>query len=356
MTHEHYMRFAIEQALKGEGQTYTNPLVGAVIVKNNVIVSTGYHSAYGCAHAEVEAINRLSRPEEAIQATLYVTLEPCAHSGKTPPCVDLVIASGINRVVIGHRDPNPLVAGRGIAQLQAAGIEVIEGVLQVDIRRLNQRYHYYHETKRPYLTLKYTSSLDGKIAAARGERTQLSDEQTWQDVQQERATHQAILIGSQTALVDNPLLTIRTLQQRQPLVRIILDRSGRLTNDLILLNDETQPTWIFTEASSWQQRCTQRHVKLFWAEKWSLDEILQVIAAEGIQSVLVEGGAQIVKAFLSGAHYQQVISYVTPYLIGSTGVDVVGGALQQRVHLKLQSMTQLGTAIKLHWLPYSEED
>ena len=351
MRHEKYMRLAIEQALKGQGETYTNPIVGAVIVKDNVVLGKGYHTHYGAAHAEVQAIDSLTSLEESIQATLYVTLEPCAHTGKTPPCVERIIAGGFKQVVIGQRDPNPLVAGRGVALLQAAGIEVIENILRDEAYRINLIYNHFHETKLPYVTLKYTSSLDGKIAAKRGVRTNLSGSETWQDVQIEREKYQAILVGSETALVDNPSLTVRNPQGKQGLTRIIIDRSGRLTGKLMLFTDTSQPTWVFTENSNLKQRLTHQHVRLFFAELWTIEQILMVIAQEGIQSVFVEGGAKILHAFINGGYYQQLLSYVTPHLLGSEGVDAIGGAIVQQPNLKLISMEQLGTDFKLQWLP-----
>lgn len=238
-----------------------------------------------------------------------------------------------------------------MALLQAAGIEVIENILRDEAYRINLIYNHFHETKLPYVTLKYTSSLDGKIAAKRGVRTNLSGSETWQDVQIEREKYQAILVGSETALVDNPSLTVRNPQGKQGLTRIIIDRSGRLTGKLMLFTDTSQPTWVFTENSNLKQRLTHQHVRLFFEELWTIEQILMVIAQEGIQSVFVEGGAKILHAFINGGYYQQLLSYLTPHLLGSAGVDAIDGAIVQQPNLKLISIEQLGTDFKLQWLP-----
>ena len=201
----YYMSQAIAEAKKGFRQTYTNPLVGAVIVKDNHVIARGAHLQYGHEHAEKNAILHCQTPEELVDSTLYVTLEPCHHRGKQPPCTQAILAAGIKKVVVGQLDPNPLVAGKGLVFLKEEGIEVVTGVLEEEARGLNSHYNFYYENQRPYMVLKQAVSLDGKIAVL-GKRTALTDTETNRFVHDERDDYQAILVGADTVLIDNPRL------------------------------------------------------------------------------------------------------------------------------------------------------
>ena len=259
---EIWMQRAFDLALLGSGRVAPNPLVGCLIVKNDRLIGEGYHQQYGGPHAEVNAIRNAS--ESVTGATAFVTLEPCSHYGKTPPCADLLIESGINEVYVANLDPNPLVAGKGIAKLEAAGITCHVGLLAEKGEWINRQFFTFHRLKRPYITFKYACSAHGFIALAGGEPTQISSELSAIRVHQMRAEHQGILVGVTTIINDNPTLNTRLVPGKNPL-RIVLDPQGRIPADAKVLTDGGE-TVVLKSAS----------------------EILQL----GIQSILVEGGAQ----------------------------------------------------------------
>ena len=259
---EIWMQRAFDLALLGSGRVAPNPLVGCVIVNNDRIIGEGYHQQYGGPHAEVNAI--LNASESVTGATAFVTLEPCSHFGKTPPCADLLIESGILEVYVANLDPNPLVAGKGIAKLKAAGITCHVGLLADKGEWTNRHFFTFHRKNRPYITFKYACSADGFIALAGGKPTQISSELSAIRVHQMRAEHQGILVGAQTIINDNPSLSTRLVPGKNPL-RIVLDPQGRIPADAKVLSDGGE-TVVLKSAS----------------------EILQL----GIQSILVEGGAQ----------------------------------------------------------------
>ena len=259
---EIWMQRAFDLALLGSGHVAPNPLVGCVIVKYERIIGEGYHQYYGGPHAEVNAIHNASESVEG--ATAFVTLEPCSHVGKTPPCADLLIKSGIKEVYVANLDPNPLVAGKGIAKLEAAGITCHVGLLAEKGEWINRHFFTFHRLKRPYITFKYASSADGFIAGPAGAPVQISSELSSIRVHQMRAEHQGILVGVQTIINDNPSLSTRLVTGANPL-RIVLDPSGRIPSTAKVLQDGGKT----------------RVLK-------STSEIPQL----GIQSILVEGGAQ----------------------------------------------------------------
>jgi diaminohydroxyphosphoribosylaminopyrimidine deaminase/5-amino-6-(5-phosphoribosylamino)uracil reductase len=259
---EIWMQRAFDLALLGSGRVAPNPLVGCVIVKDERIIGEGYHQYYGGPHAEVNAISNASESVEG--ATAFVTLEPCSHVGKTPPCADLLIESGIKEVYVANLDPNPLVAGKGIAKLEAAGITCYVGLLSDKGEWINRHFFTFHRLKRPYITFKYAVSSDGFIAGPSGVPVQISTELSAIRVHQMRAEHQGILVGVQTIINDNPSLSTRIVPGKNPL-RIVLDPQGRIPADAKVLTDGGE-TVVLKSAS----------------------EIPQL----GIQSILVEGGAQ----------------------------------------------------------------
>jgi diaminohydroxyphosphoribosylaminopyrimidine deaminase/5-amino-6-(5-phosphoribosylamino)uracil reductase len=259
---EIWMQRAFDLALLGSGRVAPNPLVGCVIVKDERIIGEGYHQYYGGPHAEVNAISNASESVEG--ATAFVTLEPCSHVGKTPPCADLLIESGIKEVYVANLDPNPLVAGKGIAKLEAAGITCYVGLLSDKGEWINRHFFTFHRLRRPYITFKYAVSSDGFIAGPSGVPVQISTELSAIRVHQMRAEHQGILVGVQTIINDNPSLSTRLVPGKNPL-RIVLDPQGRIPADAKVLTDGGE-TVVLKSAS----------------------EIPQL----GIQSILVEGGAQ----------------------------------------------------------------
>jgi len=301
-----WMRRALQLAAMAEGCTSPNPMVGAVVVHNGVIIGEGYHLKAGTPHAEVHAINAVSDRTLLPSSTIYVTLEPCSHQGRTPPCSDLIVSSGIRRVVIGAADTNPLVAGRGIARLRQAGVEVITGVAEEECRRLNRRFFTWHEKKRPYVILKWARSADGFIDRCRKESDPPGP--TWITgmaervlVHRWRAMEDAILAGGGTIRADNPSLTVRYWSGRNP-VRIIVSRSGNLDPDSSLF-DGSAETVLYTCNGQAQFRNT-RTVTLTGAEPF-IGEVLANLWQEGIQSLFVEGGAYIIGSFIESGQWDE---------------------------------------------------
>lgn len=293
------MQRCLEIARLGAGYTAPNPMVGCVIVHCGRIIGEGYHREYGGPHAEVHAIRSVSHPELLRDSTLYVNLEPCSHYGKTPPCADLILHSGIPRVVIGTMDPNEEVSGRGIEKLRAGGVWVETGILQEDCRWLNRHFFTWQEKKRPYVILKWAQTLDGFIDALRepGQPVQpvwISNELSRRLVHKCRSEVSSILTGTNTALNDNPSLTVRSWAGKSPL-RLVIDRKKRLPAHLSLF-DGTVSTLVFTEVES-ESRPGVEFVT-FPFESDSIVRILSELYQRKIQSVMVEGGANTLKQFI----------------------------------------------------------
>lgn len=342
----YYMSQAIAEAKKGFRQTYTNPLVGAVIVKDNHVIARGAHLQYGHEHAEKNAILHCQTPEELVDSTLYVTLEPCHHRGKQPPCTQAILAAGIKKVVVGQLDPNPLVAGKGLAFLKEEGIEVVTGVLEEEARGLNSHYNFYYENQRPYVVLKQAVSLDGKIAVL-GKRTALTDAETNRFVHDERDNYQSILVGADTVLIDKPRL-LGAGTSLYPIVRVILDEAGRVfeRRDLQIFTDDSAPILIF---SKHKVTDLPSHVKVIDLPEFSIANILRVLYDEKIQSVYVEGGAAVHDAFLNSGLWDEIISYVTPKLIGGNGKAAISSFRLVEEVLELQDFLcqKIGNTIRL---------
>ena len=299
-----WMQRALDLAIMGSGFVAPNPLVGCVIVKDEIIIGEGYHQNYGEAHAEVNAVHSLINPSEIIGATVYVNLEPCSHHGKTPPCADLLIKSRVRRVVICNMDPNPIVAGEGLAKLKAAGIEVEVGLLAEKGEELNRKFFHFQREKKPFITLKYACSQDHFIAKVNGEPITFSNSESQQLVHKMRAENQAILIGIQTAIADNPSLNVRYWQGNSP-VRIIIDPSNRLPKDLKLVQDQ-EPLLVFTKL----------HSETIGNKKWIavgnknpqefLESILDYCYQNNIQSIMVEGGTRTANQFLTAGLINEI--------------------------------------------------
>lgn len=294
--HEKYIRRCIELARHGLGTTYPNPLVGAVIVHNNRIIGEGWHRKAGEPHAEVLAVRSVRDESLLKEATLYVSLEPCSHFGRTPPCCDLILAHDIPNIVIGTTDTFSKVAGEGIRRLREAGRHVTVGVLEAECRDLNRRFFTFHEQKRPYIILKWAQSADGFLAPLqRNERRPvwITQQTTRQLVHKWRTEEPAILVGTQTAIDDNPKLDARLWSGASPL-RFVFDRKGRLPAESVLLQDG-QPTIVLTQ----QKRDTNGAVEY---EAVPFDdpvrEFLEVAYKRDVQSVVVEGGRTTLQSFI----------------------------------------------------------
>jgi len=299
-----WMQRALDLAIMGSGFVAPNPLVGCVIVKNEIIIGEGYHQNYGEAHAEVNAVNSLVNPLDIIGATVYVNLEPCSHHGKTPPCADLLIKSRVRRVVICNMDPNPIVAGEGIAKLKTAGIEVEVGLLAEKGEELNRKFFHFQREKKPYITLKFACSQDHFIAKVNGEPISFSNSESQQLVHKMRAENQAILIGVQTAIADNPSLNVRYWQGNSP-IRIIIDPSNRLPKELKLVQDQ-EPLLVFTKHHN---ETIGDKIWIAVGDKNStefLDCILSYCYKNNIQSMMLEGGTRTANQFLTAGLINEI--------------------------------------------------
>ncbi|WP_337983480.1 bifunctional diaminohydroxyphosphoribosylaminopyrimidine deaminase/5-amino-6-(5-phosphoribosylamino)uracil reductase RibD [Lysinibacillus sp. C5.1] len=321
-TDEKYMQLALDLAASARGNTNPNPLVGAVIVKDGVIVGTGLHRKAGEPHAEVHAFRMAG--EHAKGATLYVTLEPCSHFGKTPPCANLVKESEVSRVVVAMQDPNPAVAGKGIQLLRDAGIEVEVGVLEEQSRRLNERFIHNMLTKRPFVISKYAMTLDGKIAAHTGHSKWVTGAEAREDVHHIRHEVDAILVGVGTVIADNPSLTTRlnNRQGKNP-IRIIMDSYLRTPAHANVLNvEETQTIIVCSEEVKQEQISTfeAKGVTVLPVrrdnEGLHIDDMLEKLYVLGITDILVEGGSAINASFLQSAVINKYIIYVAPKVLG----------------------------------------
>lgn len=321
---EFYLARCIQLALKGKGYVSPNPMVGCVIVKDNKIIGEGYHAKYGEEHAEVNAIKNATESIEG--ATLYVNLEPCVHYGKTPPCVDLIIESKIKKVVIGTLDPNPLVNGKGIEKLKQAGIEVKVGVLEEESKRLNEAFFKYITQKIPFVALKIAQTIDGKIADIEGNSKWITCEQSLHFVHQLRSEYDAVLIGSRTAKLDNPNLTVRLVEGRNP-YRVILDSALSLPLELNVFSDKfTNKTIVFTSVNSVKTKKEKlEKLKSLGIEvltvkskrrKLDLKDVLEKLAEKGITSVLVEGGGKIFTEFIKQKLADKVFVFIAPKILG----------------------------------------
>ncbi len=302
------MQRALDLALLGGGFVVPNPWVGCVLVRNNQIIGEGYHAHFGGPHAEVNAFHNI---EDAKGATAYVSLEPCSHTGKTPPCADLLVKHQVGRVVICNLDPNPLVAGKGVAKLEAAGIAVSVGVLAEKGEYLNRRFFHFHRHKQPYLTVKFASSSDQFIAQKSGKATLFSNPISQAFVHRLRSEHHAILVGVNTVNNDDPILTTRTWPGNSPL-RLILDPQARAKKDAKILTDDL-PTIIFTFEHS-EIRDNKKWVAL--GESNYLESLLDYCYNQGIQSILIEGGAQTIEQINTKIGVQEIIHIESDIVLG----------------------------------------
>jgi diaminohydroxyphosphoribosylaminopyrimidine deaminase/5-amino-6-(5-phosphoribosylamino)uracil reductase len=302
------MQRCLELALLGMGDVAPNPMVGCVIVHEGKIIGEGYHEKYGQSHAEVNAISSVQDTELLTQSTLYVSLEPCAHFGKTPPCSDLIIESRIPHVVIGTVDPFAKVAGKGIEKMRAAGIEIEIGLLERECRELNRRFFTFHEKKRPYILLKWAQTLDGFIDTDRTETqhpTWITNALSKRLVHRQRSEESAILIGTNTAQYDNPALTVREWTGNQP-IRMVIDRTRRLNPNLTIF-DQKSTTWVFTDAEC-EDTENIKFIRLNFKQD-ILPQMLEELYTRDILSIVVEGGSILLDSFLSHGLWDEAFVY-----------------------------------------------
>lgn len=312
---EKYMRRCIELAQNGLCNTAPNPMVGAVIVCDGRIIGEGYHVRCGEAHAEVNAVRSVTNPALLKRSTIYVSLEPCAHYGKTPPCADMLVEKGIPRIVIGCQDPFARVAGRGIQKLRDAGRDVTVGVLEAECRHLIRRFITFHTRRRPYITLKWAQSADGFIDLCRtdGSPVVLSNPLTAMLVHKLRAEHSAILVGTRTALLDNPSLNVRHWYGRSP-VRVVLDRTLSLPHSLHLF-DGNAPTLVFSAAQGQPLPGVEYIVADYSRD--ILPQLLTALYERGLQSLLVEGGSHLLQSFIDAGLWDEMSVEISPIQLHS---------------------------------------
>ncbi len=330
---EKYMKMALELAQKGKGMTSPNPVVGAVIVKDGEIIGTGFHEKYGEPHAERNAINNSKGSLK--DATIYVTLEPCCHTGKTPPCTDAIIESGISRVVLGARDPNPKVAGQGIEMLKKNGLQVDEGVTSEECKDINKVFFHYIRTGRPYVTMKYAMTMDGKIAAASGDSKWITGEEAREHVHIERSYNKAIMVGKGTVLKDDPMLNNRTEKgaDRNP-IRIICDTNLSIPVSSNIVKTAKDIETIIATASDdhkKQKKLTDAGCQIINVNKKDgridLKHLMELLGQKGIDSILLEGGAEINWEMMNAGLINKVQTYIAPKLFGGAlSKSPIGGA------------------------------
>lgn len=310
---EIYIRRCIQLARNGLCGAPPNPMVGAVVVHDGKIIGEGYHAKCGEAHAEVNAIRSVKNQELLKHSTIYVSLEPCAHYGKTPPCADLIIEKQLKRVVIGCQDPFAKVDGRGIEKLRQAGIEVVVGVLEDECLKLIERFVTFHLQKRPFITLKWAQSSDGFIDLNRvdGEPVKFSNGLTKMLVHKRRSEHAAILVGTRTALLDNPTLTVRDWSGKSPL-RVVVDKDLRLPTSLHLF-DSKVPTIVFTQHPSGKEKLVECVTLDF--SKSILPQMMEFFYARNIQSLLVEGGSCMLQSFIDAGLWDEAFVEVAPFTL-----------------------------------------
>ena len=301
---EKYIARCIQLAKNGLCNAAPNPMVGAVIVHNDTIIGEGYHIRCGEAHAEVNAVRSVKVKSLLKESTIYVSLEPCSHHGKTPPCADLIINKGIPRVVVGCQDPFSLVAGRGIAKLREAGIEVKVGVLEEECKQLIRRFVTFNTLRRPFITLKWAESADGFIDLHRteGHPYIFSSPLSSMLVHKRRAEHSAILVGRRTALLDNPSLTTRNWFGKNP-VRMVIDKDLTLPKHLALFDGSVR-TLVFTQREDTSNRPNVEHIRLDFKID-ILPQIMEVLYKEKLQSLMVEGGSILLQSFIDAGCWDE---------------------------------------------------
>lgn len=325
-TDEQFMRRAMELARIGQGSVSPNPLVGSVIVHEGKIIGEGWHKKHGAPHAEVNAVNSVENKNLLSESALYVNLEPCSHHGKTPPCADMLIRHQIKKVVVGNLDSNPLVAGNGIRKLRDAGVEVTTGILEKEGRELNKRFFTWIEEKRPYIVLKWAQTTDGFIARENYDSKWISNDYSRQLVHKWRTEEDGILVGSGTVRYDNPQLNVRDWSGRNP-VRIVIDRFLKLDHRLQVF-DGSQKT-IFYNLLQHQDEPGFQMIRI--DEENFFINLLDDLYKQKIQSVMIEGGYQILNAFIQANLWDEARLFISTKTFGKgIAAPTIGGSLAEQ--------------------------
>lgn len=353
-SHLKFINRCFELARRGIGKVSPNPLVGAVIVKDNKIISEGWHNAYGEPHAEADAIKKAG--SNLSGAVLYCNLEPCCHTKKqTPPCAPLIINSGIKKVILSNADPNPMVAGKGIRMLTDAGVEVIGGVLESEGRELNKFYFKRVIEEKPFVTVKVAQTLDSKITDEINQRKQITSDESMSFVHWIRSEYDAVLVGSNTVIVDNPRLDARLINGRNP-VRIILDNKLKSPLNSFVFNNDTVNTWLVTSEKEDEKKIKRFEEKGIRVIKiplnahgnFNLADLLKYLASEGINSLLVEGGSVVFSTFIDSNAFDEIILLQAPTFFGK-GVSAFN--LNNPIKFEVKSVEKFGSDIKTILIP-----
>ena len=348
---EFYMKRALRLARRGEAWVSPNPMVGAVIVKRGRIIGEGYHQKFGGNHAEINAINHASEPIKG--ATIYINLEPCTHYGKTPPCIESIIAAKPARVVIGTPDANPIVTGKGIEALKRHGIKTTVGILEESCKELNERFFKFMRTGIPFVTLKFAQSIDGRIATASGHSRWISSEQSLKFAHALRSHHDAVLVGSGTLSKDDPELTVRLSRGRNPL-RVVVDSHLRISPDARILKDQDKARTIVATTNyadrEKRARLTDLGVEVLAVDtdkdrRVDLMRLLMELGKRNISSVLVEGGADIITSMLVEQLPDRVVIIIAPKIVGK-GIEAIGDlgikSINESLRLAYRKVRRLG--------------
>lgn len=341
---EYYMREALELAKKGLGRTSPNPAVGCVIVKGGKIVGRGWHKKAGGPHAEIIALAEAS--ETSSGATMYVTLEPCCCYGKTPPCTKAIIAAGVAKVVAAMEDPNHLVSGKGLAELKRAGVEVTSGLLEAEAKKLNEAFAKYIKTKTPFVIVKAALSLDGRLADRRGNSKWISGPESKQMVHELRNAVDAIMVGANTIIKDDPLLTCRISDGRNPM-RVVVDSILKVPEKAKVFNTEAK-TIVFTTKKASKKKLDglrKRGVAVvtFSQAKIDLRKTMAELGARGITSVMIEGGGQLIGSAFEANVVDKVMFFIAPKIIGDGVTIQTGGAnIKDAIQLERVEVSKVG--------------
>lgn len=357
---EHFMQKAIDLAKKGIGMTSPNPQVGCVIVKHNKIVGKGYHQRAGGPHAEIEALDDAGKQSRG--ATLYVNLEPCNHFGKTPPCTERIIKAGISKVVIGMQDPNPQVSGRGIHHLRQAGIEVKVGVLEKQAKLLNEAFIKHMTKNLPFVVAKIAQSIDGKVALSSGKSKWITGEKARKEGHKLRNACDCIIVGIRTVLIDDPRLTCRLKNGRDP-IKVIVDSTAKLPLKSRLLENGRVILATTEKADIHQLKALQKSgveiIKTSGKDKVDLNELLFKLGKMNISSVLVEGGPKLLTSFLREELIDKLIMFLAPKIIGGDGKNAIDdlniNKMENTYKMKAVKIQRIGQDIKVELYPEKGE-
>jgi len=352
---EKWMRLALSLAKKGEGKVSPNPMVGAVLVKDGKLIAQGYHRYFGGPHAEVEAIRRAGA--EANGSTLYVTLEPCSHYGKTPPCTQAIIRAGIKQVIIATLDPNPINSGQGVQELQSAGIETEVGICEKEAKKVNEAFFKFMKKRIPFVIVKAASSLDGKIATCRGESKWITGEESREFAHHLRDKVDAILVGVNTVIRDDPDLLAPS---KNNFARIILDSRLRIPlSSRVLENQDRADTFVFTTSKADKQKLRElenKGIKVAIVKedegKVDIEEVLKKLGSLEIMILLVEGGGEVIGSFFDKKVVDKLFLFLAPRIIGGrnslTWVEGKGvNLLAQTPHIEISSLRRIGKDLLL---------